>query len=146
MADSHVISALRTKRAELSGEIKELERRVKDRRAKLAHVDETIRLFDPDIDPGEIAPKRTYNRRGYFEAGELARFVQEYMRDAAGPVACSQITQAALTAKGLPTERSHVRDTIGSLVLSVLRSMAKRGAVAKVGEGSGTRWALTERN
>jgi hypothetical protein len=47
MAETHVISALRAKRAEISGYIHELEKKVKRMRVNLSHIDATIRVFAP---------------------------------------------------------------------------------------------------
>jgi hypothetical protein len=73
MAETHVISALRAKRAEISGYIHDLEKKVKTRRARLAHIDATIKIFSPEIDPEAIPPRRTYRRSNYFKKGEFAR-------------------------------------------------------------------------
>ena len=48
MAELHVIGALREKRSELGGVMKQLEQRLEQNRTALAHLDATIRLFDPD--------------------------------------------------------------------------------------------------
>ncbi len=63
MADPHVISALREKRALIAGLIEKLERKLEQHRADLTHIDGVLRLFQPDRDPGEIKSKRTYARR-----------------------------------------------------------------------------------
>jgi hypothetical protein len=73
MAETHVISALRAKRAEISGYIHDLEKKVKRMRANLAHIDATIRVFAPDLNPDSIPPKRRYRRSRYFAKGELFR-------------------------------------------------------------------------
>jgi hypothetical protein len=65
MAEAHVISALRTKRAEISGYIHDLEKRIARQRANLANLDATIRLFAPGSNPDAIPPKRTYRRTRY---------------------------------------------------------------------------------
>ena len=75
MAETHVISALRAKRAEVSGYIHDLEKKVKTWRARLAHIDATIKIFSPEIDPEAIPPRRTYRRSDYFKKGEFARLV-----------------------------------------------------------------------
>jgi hypothetical protein len=49
MAELHVIGALRSKRAKLAGMPRQLEQQLVLQRANLAHVDATMRLFDPDI-------------------------------------------------------------------------------------------------
>src|SRR4051794_31422721 len=47
MADPHVISALRSKRAELSGELIAAEARIVQLRADINSLDGAIRVFDP---------------------------------------------------------------------------------------------------
>jgi hypothetical protein len=72
MAELHVFSALKLKRAELSGHIQELERRITRQRANLANLDAPIRLFAPDMNPNTIRPKRPYWRRNrHFARDEL---------------------------------------------------------------------------
>jgi hypothetical protein len=56
MAETHAISALRAKRAEVSGCIHDLEKKVKRMRANLAHIDATIRVFAPDLNPKASRP------------------------------------------------------------------------------------------
>jgi hypothetical protein len=45
MAEPHVIGALRNKRAELAGTLRQLEQQLAGHRANLAHLDATMRLF-----------------------------------------------------------------------------------------------------
>ena len=47
MADPHVISALREKRALVAGLIEKLERKLEQYRADLTHIDGVLRLFQP---------------------------------------------------------------------------------------------------
>jgi hypothetical protein len=51
MAELHVVSALRNKRAELAGVVRQLEQQLAQQRTNLAHLDATMQLFDPDIRP-----------------------------------------------------------------------------------------------
>jgi hypothetical protein len=60
MTNSHVVSALRLKRAEISGHIRDLEKRIARQRANLANLDATIKLFSSGINPDAIPPKRVY--------------------------------------------------------------------------------------
>src|SRR5580692_3646051 len=57
MADPHVISELREKRALVAGLIEKLERKLEQHRADLTHIDGVLRLFQPDRDPGDIKPR-----------------------------------------------------------------------------------------
>jgi len=51
MAEPHVITALRAKRAEISGHVHDLERKLARHRASLANIDATIRIFAPELNP-----------------------------------------------------------------------------------------------
>src|SRR5438067_6783527 len=85
MADPHVVSALREKRALVAGLIEKLERKLEQHRADLTHIDGVLRLFQPDRDPGDIKPKRTYARRTrYFARNELSRLCMDALRAAEG--------------------------------------------------------------
>ena len=56
MADPHVISALRAKRAELSGELIAAEKRILQLRDDISSLDRTIQMFDPTAEPHTIRP------------------------------------------------------------------------------------------
>jgi hypothetical protein len=58
MAQSPIVYALVQKRAEIAGLIIDLEKRTRQGRADLVHVDATRHLFDPDIRPRSIKAKR----------------------------------------------------------------------------------------
>ena len=80
MSETHVVSALRAKRAEVSGYIRELENKIKRQRANLVHIDATVRVFAPGLNPDSIAPKRRYQRSRYFAKGEISRAVLDALR------------------------------------------------------------------
>src|SRR5215218_3489076 len=90
MAESHVIAALKDKRAELSGGIADLEKRIGQHRADLLHVDAVLRLFAPEFEPAAIPPKAVRQPSGWFRPGELARMVLEVLRTAA---CCTNIVE-----------------------------------------------------
>ncbi len=100
MADTHVISALREKRAKVAGCIAWLEHQLDQQRANLTHVDGVLRLFEPDRDPDEIKPKRTYRRTRYFARNELARLCMDALRDAPGLITTDEIAAQVIAAKG----------------------------------------------
>jgi hypothetical protein len=80
MAEAHVISALRDKRAELSGQIADLEKHLGQARADLVHVDAVFRLFAPEEEPSDIAPKAVRRCNTWFRPGECPRLVLETLR------------------------------------------------------------------
>ena len=143
MADPHVISALREKRALLAGLIEKLERKLEQHRADLTHIDGVLRLFQPDRDPGDIKPKRTYARRTrYFARNELSRLCMDVIRATDGAMMTTdEIAGRIIEAKRFDAADAALRKAIGDQVI-VLRSFRKRGTVEQVGLGRGVRWKL----
>jgi hypothetical protein len=134
MAETHVISALRAKRAEISGYIHDLEKKVKRMRANLAHIDATIRVFAPDINPDSIPPKRRYRRSRYFAKGELSRRCLDMLRVAAGtPIAAPAIAKAAMADKGMNADEDAQLKAVTEMVLLSLGRLRRRGVVTKTG-------------
>jgi hypothetical protein len=82
MTEPHVVSALRAKRAEISGHIHELEKKIGRFRASLLHVDASLQLFSLGTDHDAIPPKRPYRRTRYFAARELSRRCLDTLREA----------------------------------------------------------------
>lgn len=142
MPESAVMQALRGKRGELLGEIQDLERQAKERRSKLAHIDEAIRLFDPTIDPSKIGTRKRYQRRGYFKPGDLSRLVADYLRQHSDGATAREITVQAMKARGHDTGSPAIVSAIRDMVATVLRTMAKRGHAGRAIVGKETRWAL----
>src|SRR5258708_32704530 len=143
MSETHVVSALRKKRAEVAGHVHDLEKKVKTWRARLAHIDETIKIFSPATDPEAIPPKRTYRRARYFSRGEFARLCMDELRRAAGPLTTAEIVAGGIAAKGLPKGLAPV---LTEKALAYLRTKLATGAVVKTGKTQGARWALTVRD
>jgi hypothetical protein len=144
MADPHVISALREKRALVCGLIEKLERKLEQHRADLTHIDGVLRLFQPDRDPEDIKPKRTYARRTrYFARNELSRLVMDALRAADGALMTTDhIAGQIIVAKGFDAADAVLRKAISEQALALLRSFRKRGTVEQIGLGRGVRWKL----
>lgn len=101
MAEPHVVSALKAKRAELSGEIGVAEKHIAQLRADLVHLDATLRLFDPAAEPAAIPAKRPYRRRHWFSDGELPRRILDTLRTSPEPLSASAVTASVMVAKDL---------------------------------------------
>jgi hypothetical protein len=144
MADPHVISALREKRALVAGLIEKLERKLEQHRADLTHIDGVLRLFQPDRDPGDIKPKRTYARRTrYFARNELSRLCMNALRAADGaPLTTDDIAGRIIEAKGFDTADAALRKAVGEQSLALMRLFRKRGMAEQIGLGRGVRWKL----
>jgi hypothetical protein len=142
MTDTHVVSALRLKRAEISGHIHDLEKRIGRQRANLANLDATIKLFSPGTNPDDIPPKRAYRRTRYFARNELSRLTQDALRTASGPLTSAEIAAAVMQAKGMPPDDAPLKEIVAARALTVLRRLAKRGTAMKSGSSRNARWAL----
>jgi hypothetical protein len=144
MADPHVISALREKRALVAGQIERLERKLEQHRADLTHIDGVLRLFQPDHDPTDIRPKRTYVRRTrYFARNELSRLIMDTLRAASGALRTTDdIAGRIIHTKGFDDADAALRKAVGEQCLALLRSYRKRGTVEQIGLGRGVRWKL----
>jgi hypothetical protein len=144
MADPHVISALREKRALVSGLIEKLERKLEQHRADLTHIDGVLRLFQPEHDPASIKPKRTYARRTrYFARNELSRLCMDALKAADGALMTTdEIAGKIIEVKGFDVADTALRGSIRDQALTILRSYRKRQTVEQIGLGRGVRWKL----
>src|ERR1700731_3469764 len=133
MTNSHVVSAMRLKRAEISGHIHDPENGIARHRANLANLDATIKLFSPGMNPDAIPPKRVYRRTRYFAHNELSRLTQDALRTASGPLTSAEIAAAIMQAKEMGADDAAFKEIVAERALTVLRRLAKRGAVAKSG-------------
>jgi hypothetical protein len=141
MSESPIFNALRAKRAELAGQVQELERQASRARARLSHIDETIKMFSPETDPESIKPKRTFYRSRYFGRGEFARLCLDALRSADGPLTTAEIVASVRQSKELPES---VVPNLSEKTLAYLRTKQRAGAVTKTGTTQGTRWALAD--
>jgi hypothetical protein len=143
MAQSIVVHALIEKRSEVSGIIADLEERARQSKADLAHIDATLRLFDPDVYLASIKAKKPRNQSGLFANGEISRRCHEAIRRSAGtPVAAEEIVRLAMTDKGLDPDDAKVRREMNRSFLWALHRMHAAGTVSKAGHGLGARWTL----
>jgi len=140
MTEPHVVSALVRKRAELSGQIRDLERRIERQRISLANLDATIRLFSPEANPDAIRPKRQNRRTMYFARNEFSRLTLDALRLAPAPISSADIAGSILRAKNMQSDDEAMNVLINERVLCILRKLHKRGAVVKTGVTRNAQW------
>jgi hypothetical protein len=112
MAELHVIRSLRNKRAELAGMLRQLEQQLVQQRANLAHVDATMRLFDPDIQPKDIPPKQPRARNAWFRQGECLRLIYDELREATQPMTTRELAERIMRVKAIPAAGDDRRERI----------------------------------
>jgi hypothetical protein len=109
MAEPHVITALRRKRAELAGEVVTAQLRLGKLRDDLDAIDRTLRVFDPSQHPEKIRP--IVKRRGarMFAHGECTRAILNALRDAPEPMTVDQVAEQVALDCRIATEAPDVR-------------------------------------
>jgi hypothetical protein len=100
MAETHVLSGLMTKRAELAGRVEFVQTELRQLIIDLDNLDATIRLFDPEIDLVAIKPKPLPARNTAFR-GEVARIVLSTLRKADKPLPLHEITMHVMVGRSL---------------------------------------------
>jgi hypothetical protein len=120
MGEPHVISALSHKRAQLAGIVSQLERQLGQQQANLAHLDATMRLFDPDIRPNTIRPKQQRARRAWFRPGECLRLIYDELRDAVQPMSTRELAERIMRVKAMPMADDRQRGLVQKTVLGSL--------------------------
>jgi hypothetical protein len=141
MAEPHVISGLKAKRARIAGEIIQAQEVVARRTKELLAIDAVLLLFSPNSDPEMIAPIRPTTRGLFFQYRELARLCLSALRKAGRPVTLEWIADVVMAAKGLPDDnklRKHVMDAARQ---SLMR-MERKGLVRRILDQPDSWWEL----
>ena len=142
MAEPHVIGALRNKRAELDGILRQLEQQLVQQRANLAHVDATMRLFNPDIRPNDIRPKQHRTRNAWFRPGECLRLIYDELREATQPVTTRELAERIMGVKAIPAADDDRRERVQKTLLGSLNRA--RQTIARVEIAGVVGWRLIQ--
>jgi hypothetical protein len=140
MGELHVIGALRNKRAELAGTLRQLEQQLERQRANLAHLDATMRLFNPDIRPNDIRPKQRRARNAWFRPGECLRLIYDELRQATQPMTTRELAERIMRVKAIPAADDQRRERIQKTLLGSL-NRAKQ-TIARVEIAGVVSWRL----
>lgn len=144
MANSHVVSGLLDKRAEISGLINKYQSEINKLNQSLSALDSTIKLFSPEIDLRSHRSKVIRERNRFFKNGECIRLILDVLREADEPLTPVAITDQIIALKSLSIdniETEHVRNT----VYAALTANEKKGLIKQIKADTGAKtWALTE--
>ncbi|WP_323665426.1 hypothetical protein [Aliarcobacter butzleri] len=91
MADTHVISALSTKRGEILGSIKYYKQLISSLDKDLQNIDATIKIFEPDYKFGSEKVVNKHTRNRFFNTGEEKVLVLEVLRNSKLPISTVNI-------------------------------------------------------
>ena len=132
MAESHVISALVSKRSELLGEIKHYEALVKEHKENLSTIDKTIHIFDTSYDLRTIKSKRVSKER-YFKNGEAVVLLLDALRELDRPTKTDELVEIIAAVKKLPLESDYEKSTFQKAIVASLSRTVDNGLVERVG-------------
>lgn len=141
MAETHVVSALRSKRGELAGVIDALQDQLRQAMIDLDHVDATLRMFDPDIELEEIRPKPLPPRHHAFK-GQVTRAILAMLRKD-GPMDARAITIRLMAERELNTADKKLADAMHKRIGAALRNLRDRTLVqSRSGSGGRLEWRV----
>lgn len=138
MAETHVLSALRSKYAELMGQLRLLERDAERLRVDLSHVECAMRLFDAECELPTGRRPRKPNR--WSVGGNGTRMALAVLRDADRPLTAHEITLEAMRRAQMPTDDGIVVKAVASSLRGSLKRRVGNGVVMV--EGFPARWGL----
>ena len=144
MADSHVISALSTKRGEILGSIKHYKQLISSLDKDLANIDATIKIFEPDYKFGseKIVNK---HRNKFFNNGEAKVLVLEVLKNSDIPLSTDKISDIIATNKNLSFENKTVKSNFQKSILLALNTCLSNNLVEKVSkDGLSIVWKIKE--
>lgn len=142
MAESHVVTGLVAKRAELAGQI-DFHRKALDKIGDdLRHIDATIKLFAPEFDLRTVKATAHRTRNQHFKSGEVPRSTLDVLREHGGAMTSRQIVETILLRKGIEPSNEHIAQ-LQKGVLAVLRVQEARQIVVLADSiGTARAWKL----
>lgn len=132
MAESHVISALVSKRSEILGEVEYHEALLREHKENLASIDRTIHIFDTSYDLRTIKSKRVSKER-YFKNGETVVLILDALRKSNKPMKTDEICSAIASKKALSLESEHEKATFQKAIVASLSRMVDNNLVERAG-------------
>jgi hypothetical protein len=136
MAESHVISALTSKRAELAGLIDHHRKEINRISDEVKTLDATIKLFEPEYRISSIKSKRHQRKNSIFKHGEANKLILDILRDSGKPINTVNIALEAIKRKGLSLDDQSLRlfkNSIGSALARYKQS----GLIVEHGKDKG---------
>ena len=142
MAETHVLSALTNKRAEVSGEIKHYESLLKKSKLNLQSIDQTIHLFDESYDLRTIKAKRVHKER-YFKTGEAKIFILDMLRTTTEPLSTNDIGKKIAFSRGFENKADFDVNRLQKMIFASLERCENNGLIERIGkEGLSILWQI----
>lgn len=144
MAESHVISALTAKRAELAGLAEFHQKEIIRIAEEVSVLDAAIKLFEPSYRIQSIKPKRYHRKNEFFKRGETQKLLLDIVRQSGNPISTVAIADEAMRRKGLSLDKEQVsafKSTIGGALIRYRSS----GLVVETSKDKGvSMWSIAK--
>lgn len=137
MAESHVVSALTDKRAELLGLIEHHQAHIQKLSISIDQLDATILLFDFDYDFKKAKSKGIRVINPWFKQGEVPRLLLEMLRGSTESISTTQLTDNLIQLKGIGVAGLKERDRLSKLAFGALKRMQGNDQVKCTGKIKG---------
>ncbi len=143
MAESHVISALVKRRAELAGQIEATHEALRKMVLDLENLDATIQQFDPNYQVEAIRPKAFRPPKDWSNRGQMSRIILSILRQAAEPLTTRDIALQLLVERALDKNDLRLLRLMTKRVGVALRDRRTTGAVtSEQGPGQYMLWRI----
>jgi hypothetical protein len=139
LGNKYALAALKRQRGLLSAEIIAAKNALKWKQDQLEHLDCTLRLLDPTLDPKGLPIARPRKRFKLFRQGELGQLIRDTLRTAGKPLGTHQIVTALLEAGG---HGEAARPSLTPRVRGNLAYLERQRKVAKAGSAKTATWSL----
>ena len=144
MADSHVISALSTKRGEILGSIKHYKQIISSLDKDLANIDATIKIFEPDYKFGSEKIVNKHRNR-FFNNGEAKVLTLGVLKNSNLALSTDKIADIIATNKNLSFENKTDKSNFQKSILLALNTCLSNNLVEKVSkDGLSIIWKIKE--
>ena len=144
MAETHVLSALFDKYAEILGHLKQCERQANSHSESLAHIEVVIRLYRPEWTAGGVKARKPHKPPRWPSRGAGMRTALTILRESPEPLTTRQIVLMVLDRLNMSEPDYDDLKLICSSFNSALRNKAARGGVTLI-DGHPKRWTLERR-
>ena len=142
MADSHVITALARKYAQLMDRLRIAQADVEKLRLDIGHVEATIRLFRAEYDMGAIPVKRLRRSAPWLRKGQYGRNAIEILREFDRPMEAREVALEMMRRRGITDQDEESVKCITNAVRAALKRFTRDGALKVHTDGFPQRWSL----
>jgi hypothetical protein len=136
MADTHVVSALKSERIRIATEIEGLQAQLRKRVIDLDHVEASLKLFDPDVVISDLGPRKVPQVLTDIH-GDTGRVILDTLRTATAPMSTTKVCEVIMKARGLDTDDKGLCRLMMKRTVANLKHWSKKRGLIRSMPGMG---------